>query len=133
MLGEPIGEIKGKISYQKVLDVEGPKMETTVSAGGYFKGIEITAALTYVASPSSEGVLHGVGKGVMHTADGEIVTYMGQGIGKFDSSGLLNWRGALFFKTNSQAKLQFLNNMVGVFEAHIDSQGNFTEKTWEWK
>jgi hypothetical protein len=26
-----------------------------------------------------------------------------------------------------------LNNIVGVFEAQVDAQGNFTDKTWEWK
>jgi hypothetical protein len=29
--------------------------------------------------------------------------------------------------------LGFLNNIVGVFEAQVDAQGNFTDKTWEWK
>lgn len=32
MLGEPIGEMKGKITSQRVIDVEGPTMETSISA-----------------------------------------------------------------------------------------------------
>jgi hypothetical protein len=28
--------------------------------------------------------------------------------------------------------LSFLDN-VGVFEAEVDSEGNFNEKVWEWK
>jgi hypothetical protein len=34
MLGEKIAEYKGKIIGQRVLDVEGPTMETSVSASG---------------------------------------------------------------------------------------------------
>jgi hypothetical protein len=29
--------------------------------------------------------------------------------------------------------LGFLNNIVSVFEAEVDAQGNFSDKTWEWK
>jgi hypothetical protein len=39
----------------------------------------------------------------------------------------------VFFQTNSGGKLEFLNNIVGVFEAQVDTEGNFTDKTWEWK
>ena len=34
MLGDLIGEMKGKVTYVKVADVEGPTMETSVSASG---------------------------------------------------------------------------------------------------
>jgi hypothetical protein len=133
MLGDPIGEMKGRITYVKVVDVEGPTMETSVSASGTLKGVQVTETLTYMASPSSQGVLHGVGNGIIQSSDGEIATYTGEGIGRYDASGILKWRGAVFFQTNSGGKLEFLNNIVGVFEAQVDTQGNFTDKTWEWK
>ena len=133
MLGDPIGEMKGKVTYQKVIDVNGPTMETSISAIGTLKGVQVTETLTYVGSPSSKGVLHGVGNGVIRSTDGEIATYTGEGIGRYDASGILKWRGAIFFQTNSDGKLEFLNNIVGVFEAQVDGQGNFTDKTWEWK
>jgi hypothetical protein len=41
MLGESIGEMKGKISSQRVLDVDGPTMETNVSASGSLKGVQV--------------------------------------------------------------------------------------------
>jgi hypothetical protein len=133
MLGDPIGEMKGRVTYVKVVDVEGPTMETSVSASGTLKGVEVTETLTYMASPPSQGVLHGVGNGIIQSSDGEIATYTGEGIGRYDASGILKWRGAVFFQTNSGGKLEFLNNIVGVFEAQVDTQGNFTDKTWEWK
>jgi hypothetical protein len=38
MLGERISELKGKIMGQRVLDVEGPWIETTSSLTGSFNG-----------------------------------------------------------------------------------------------
>ena len=102
-------------------------------ARGSFKGVQVTETLTYVANTSSKGVLHGVGNGIITTEDGDVATYSGEGIGKFDALGVLNWRGSIFFETSSEGKLRFLNNIVGVFEAQVDAQGNFTDKTWEWK
>jgi hypothetical protein len=133
MLGEFIGELKGKITGQRVLSVEGPKMETSVSASGNLRGAQVTETLTYVASRTSKGVLHGVGNGVIMSTEGELVTYTGEGRGKLDSSGTLKWRGAIFFTTESTGKLSSLNNQVGVFEAQVDAEGNFSDKTWEWK
>ena len=133
MLGELIGETKGKISNRNVVSVEGPTIETTVASSGNSKGVQVNEILTYVASPSSKGILHGIGRGVINTQDGEIATFTGEGIGRFDASGLLTWRGAIFFHTSSEGKLEFLNNKVGVFEAQVYSQGNFADKTWEWE
>jgi hypothetical protein len=88
-----------------------------------------------VANTSSKGVLHGVGNGIITTQDGDLATYTGEGIGRYDASGVLNWRGAIFFEASSEGegKLGFLNNLVGVFEAQVDAEGNFTDKIWEWK
>jgi hypothetical protein len=135
MLGELLGEMEGKVSSssQRVVDVKGRTMETTVMASGSLKGVQVTETLTYVANPTSKGVLHGVGNGIITTEDGNIVTFTGEGIGTFDASGVLKWRGAIFFDTSSEGKLGSLNNIVRVFEAQVDAQGNFTDKTWEWK
>ena len=133
MLGELIGENEGKVSSQRVIDVKVPTMETSVMASGRLRGVQATEILTYVANTSSKGVLHGVGNGIITTQDGDLVTYTGEGIGRYDASGVLNWRGAIFFETSSEGKLGFLNNLVGVFEAQVDGQGIFTDKIWEWK
>jgi hypothetical protein len=41
MLGEQIAEVKGKITGQRVLDIEGPSIETSLSASGSLKGVQI--------------------------------------------------------------------------------------------
>ena len=142
MLGEQYAELKGKITGQRVLDIEGPTIETSVSVSGTMKGTQVQEMITFIGTPTAEkGVIHGSGKGVIiATAGGgggeipEMVTYTGEGVGRFSSSGSIKWRGSVFFRTSSAgSKLAFLNNMVGVFESEIDADGNFSEKEWEWK
>lgn len=64
--------------------------------------------------------------------DSEMATFTGEGIGRITNNGV-KWRGAIFYRTASTGKLSILNNVVGVFEVEVDSEGNFTEKVWEWK
>jgi hypothetical protein len=132
MLGDQIAELKGKILSQRVLDVEGPTMETSVSVGGTFRGTQIKEHLTFVAKQISTGVFHGNGQGVIIAGESDMATYTAQGIGKVSPSGVI-WRGSGFFRTSSTGKLSFLNNVVGLFETEVDTEGNFTEKIWEWK
>lgn len=136
MLGDQIGEEKGKISSQRVLDVEGgiPKMEISFSATGNYRGVETTATVTYSATPRPGGALYGEGQGVLMSKDGqEMATWTGQGIGRFTSPGKIRFTGSLFFNTSSTGKLAFLNNSVGVFEYESDESGNTAAKVWEWK
>jgi len=132
MLGEIIGEYRGKVIGQRVLDVEGPTMETSVSASGSVKGTQVTYNITYVGRPTSAGVLHGKGQGVIMAGASEMATETGEGIGVFSASGV-KWRGAQFYKTSSTGRLASINNVVGVFEADVGTDGNFSLKTWEWK
>jgi hypothetical protein len=150
MLGEQYAELKGKITTQRVLDVEGPIIETSVLATGTMKGIQVQEMVTFTGIPTAEkGVFHAQGKGVVMTtatttaargggdsgggAEPEMVTYTGEGIGRVGSSGNVKWCGSLFFRRSSGSKLAFLNNIVGVFETDIAADGNLSEKAWEWK
>ncbi|HXP50636.1 MAG TPA: hypothetical protein VN922_11810, partial [Bacteroidia bacterium] len=92
----------------------------------------INGPITFVSKPSSQGVLHGKGQGVLLSEESEMATYTAEGIGKITPSGV-KWRGAVFLGAGSNGRLAFLNNVVGVFEAEIDMEGNFSEKSWEWK
>lgn len=141
MLGEQYLELSGKITGQRVLDIEGPTIETSVATKGTIKGVQVQEIITFTGRPTVEkGVLHGVGQGVITTTtagsaggEPEMVTYTGEGVGRISSSGGVKWRGSILSRTSSGGKLSFLNNMVGVFEAEIDADGNFSEKIWEWK
>jgi hypothetical protein len=65
--------------------------------------------------------------------ESEIATYTGEGIGGFGESGIISWRGSVFLRSSPNGKLSSLNNVIGVFEAEIDAEGNFSEKSWEWR
>jgi hypothetical protein len=132
MLGDQITDLKGKLTGQRVLDAEGPTIETSITSTGTAKGIQINETLTYVGKPSSQGVLHGTGQGVFMSRESDMATFTGEGTGRIAQTGI-KWRGAVFFTSGATGKLQFLGNVVVVFEAQIDSEGNFSEKSWEWK
>lgn len=136
MLGDQISEEKGKITSQRVLDVEGgvPKIETSFSATGNYRGVETTATITYWSTPRPGGAIYGEGQGALMSKDGqEMAIWTGQGIGRFTSPGKIRLTGSLFFETSSTGKLAFLNNLVGVFEYETDESGNTSATVWEWK
>jgi hypothetical protein len=134
MLGEQIAELKGKVMGQRVLDSEGPTMETSASFTGSIKGTPVKVLVTFVVKPTSvKGVIHGEGHGVIMGGESEMATFRGEAFGRIGSSASAKWRGSDFFRTKSTGELAFLNNVVGVFESESDAEGNVTEKIWEWK
>jgi hypothetical protein len=62
--------------------------------------------------------------------DLEMAVYTGEGMGRITASGI-KWRAAHFYRTSSTGRLASINNVVGVVEAEVDNEGNFSEKTWE--
>lgn len=136
-LGELIADSTGKITGQRVLDVEIPKMETSFAMEGNYRGIPCTDVGTYKSVLREGGVLYGEGQGIITTKDGQgMATWTGQGIGKFTAPGKVSFRGSIFLRTPSTSqggKLSSLNNMVGVFEYEVDEMGSCFTKSWEWK
>ena len=136
-LGDLIVEDRGKITGQRVLDVEDPKIESSFTMYGKYKGEEGSDMGSYcsIMRQGGEGVMYGERQGVVTTKDGKgFATWTGQGIGRFTSPAKISFRGSLFFRTASRGKkLSSLNNLVGVFEYEVDEQGNSSTKVWEWK
>jgi hypothetical protein len=136
-LGELIEDSTGKITGQRVLDVEIPKMETSFAMEGNYRGIPCTDVGTYTSVLREGGVLYGEGQGIITTKDGQgMATWTGQGIGKFTAPGKVSFRGSIFLRTPSTSqggKLSSLNNMVGMFEYEVDEMGSCFTKSWEWK
>jgi hypothetical protein len=134
MLGEQIQQLKGKVIGQRVVDVEPPTMETSVSSSGSIKGMQVTEMLTFVGRPTtSKGVLHGKGMGIITAGESDVATFTGEAVGRLGPSGNISWRGSIFYSTSSNGKLSFLHNLIGVFESEIDTEVNFSDKIWEWK
>jgi hypothetical protein len=134
MLGELIYESKGKITVQRVLDTDGPKIETSFSASGTYKGNEVIEIATYWNIAKSPGLLYGEGHGILMLKGSiESATWQGAGTGKITSAGRISFRGAIYFFTNSSGGFGSLNGAVGVYEFETHEDGSTTAKVWEWK
>jgi hypothetical protein len=140
VLGQLIEEESGKITGQRVVDVEGPKIESSFTMNGKWVGQDVTDIGTYWGvmreGAEAQGVVYGEAQGVATTKDGQgMATYTVQGIGRFTSPGKIRFHGSVFYRTTptSGGKLSSLNNIVGVFEYEEDEQGNCSVKVWEWK
>jgi hypothetical protein len=111
MLGDQIGEVKGKITGQRVLDIEGeglPKIEYSFSANGRMKEVEITPMGTFSTIPRGNRVLYGEGQEVITTRDSsaEMATEIGRGIGQFTDEGKkVKFRGSFFYRASSTGRL----------------------------
>jgi len=133
MLGEQIGEARGKRIVRRVLSSEPPKVEVSFEDAGQMLGIDVSGFGTYTAVVRSDGTLYGDGEGVYITRDGETLAWKGSALGKFTSGGGLSYRGILYYRTAS-SKLARLNSVAGVFEYDVDEEkGSTHAKVWEWK
>jgi len=100
VLGELIVEDKGKITGQRVLDANGPKIETSMTTEGTYRGTDATEIATYWSIPQEDGIMYGEGQGVITTKDGqEMATWTGQGVGK-STAGKIRFCGSIFFKAS---------------------------------
>jgi hypothetical protein len=132
MLGDQIGETKGRRLVRRVISVDPPTAEVSFEETGHLFNTHTTGIGTYTSVVRPDGSIFGQGQGFIMTDDGESVTWTGTGIGKFGSAGSVSYRGMLFFQTTSK-KLARLNNACGAFEHDVDPAGNTVSKMWEWK
>ena len=133
MIGDLFYEAKGKILSKRVLDLEGPKIESSYFLEGKMREIEVVEIGTFTSIPTSEGSYFVEGKDIVTVkGDNEMATVKTQGISKQkDSSKVVS--GSNFYRSSKTGKLSFLNNLVGVHEAAVDNDGNILYKVWEWK
>jgi hypothetical protein len=134
MLGEKIGEGSGKVIVRRVLPNPGggPKVETSFQSSGFLLGIEEMETGTYTAAIRPDGTLFGEGQGVIMSKDGDLATWVGQGVGTIKPGGTVSYRGAVFYQSSSP-KWSRLNSIAAVFEYETDVQGNTHSQLWEWK
>ena len=134
MLGEQIGEGRGKVTAQRVLPNpgSGPKMETSFQSSGSVFGIATSETATYVAVIRPDGSLFGDGQGVTMSREGDVMTWVGQGVGTIQKDGSVSYRGAVYCQTTSP-KWARLNSVAVVFEYEVDAEGNTRNRIFEWK
>jgi hypothetical protein len=135
MLGEMIGEGKGKITGVRVLPPEGaePRMEVSFQGAGKLLGQETSEVASYISTLLPSGVFNGVGQGLISTHNGEMATWTATGVGRPTGKGMsASWRGSVCYQTTSKS-LAGLNKVATIFEFEVDEHGNTIGKLWEWK
>jgi len=134
MLGEKIGEESGKVTSRRVLENPGggPKMETNAQSTLTLLGVEAINNVTYSAVIRTDGSLYGEGQGIVVSKDGDVATWVGQGVGTMKKDGGASFRGAVFYQSSSP-KWSRLNTVASIFEHEVDAEGNVHSKLWEWK
>jgi hypothetical protein len=143
MLSDLILEHNGKVTNNRISDVNAQKQEVTVIGKGKMRGLEISLIITYwnmpiqVFTENKSQLTHyyGEGNGIissMHDAK-ETATVTEYGIGRLIGQKSV-WRGSAFYMTSSCGKFAVLNNTVGVFETDVDNVLlDVNQKVWEWK
>ena len=134
MLGDKVGEERGKITGRRVLaaDAHGPRVETSFDATGTLLGVGANTIGTYSAIARPDGTLFGEGQGVVMGQGGEMASWVGQGVGKFTSTGGISFRGAIYYRTATPAWAR-LNGVAAVYEHEVDAKGDIHNQVWEWK
>ncbi len=134
MLGEKIGEGTGKVTARRVLPNPGggPKVETSFQSSGSLLGVQERETGTYVAAMRPDGTLYGEGQGMIMSMDGDMATWVGQGVGTVRSGGIISYRGAVYYQSSSPKWLR-LNSVAAIFEYEVDVEGNTRSQLWEWK
>lgn len=132
MLGELIGETKGRRLVRRVISIDPPTAEVSFEDTGHMLGIPTTGMGSYTSTIRPDGSIFGHGQGISMTHDGESITWSGTGVGHFGPGGSVSYRGMLFFQTKAQ-KLAKVNNACGAFEYDVAADGSTVAKMWEWK
>jgi hypothetical protein len=134
MLGEKIGEESGKVTSQRVLPSPSgsPKMETSFQANTILLGVAATDTGTYQSVVRPDGTLYGEGQGITMSKEGDLATWIGQGVGTIKKDGATSYRGGVYYQSSS-ARWSRLNSVAAIFEYEVDAQGNTRAQLWEWK
>src|SRR2546425_8202631 len=102
MLGDLIGETTGKRIVRRVISSDPLKVEVSFEDSGTYLGTSVNGFGTYTSAVRADGTIHGEGDGAMATADGELVSWKGSGLGKLGPGGAVSYRGILYYQTASQ-------------------------------
>src|SRR2546427_12243051 len=122
MQGDKIAETSVKFTSKRVLPNPGggPKMESSFAASGKLLGVDETETGTYSAAVRPDGTLYGEGQGIIMGKEGDVATWVGQGVGTIKKGGAVSYRGAVYYQSSSSrwrseehtSELQSQSNLV---------------------
>jgi hypothetical protein len=107
-------------------------METSQQLSGKLLGVDTTETSTYWSVVRSDGTLFGEGQGIAMSGQGDLATWVGQGVGTIREGGAVSFRGAVYYHSSSP-RWSRLNTVAAIFEYEVDAEGNARSTIWEWK
>lgn len=132
MLGEQIGEEKGRVTARRVLSTDPARVEVSAETEGKLLGVATRTIMSYQSQLRPDGTVYGEGEGVVMGKDGDVATWKGQGVGILGENGAISYRGAVYYYSGS-SKFERLNKIACVFEYEVDAEGNTSSKLYEWR
>lgn len=111
------------------------KIEVSYAGTGSFKGVNVTETWTFLNMHRPDGVIQGVGRGIVITKDHrELSTAEGYGRGHLLEGGKIEYPTVQVYSTNSTGKLSFLKTFIGLSKWQVDEKSkNYSYKMWELK
>ena len=134
MMGEKIGEERGRITGTRVLACEGAgmKIETSFQTSGTVLGSESRNTGTYWSVARPDGTIYGEGQGIVTGRNGESMTWKGQGVGQPKPDGAVSFRGSLYYSAQTPNWTR-LNKVAVMFHWDVDKDGGAHSEFYEWK
>ncbi len=135
MLGEKIGEERGRVTSRRILegqDYRYVRMEISFESTATILGHTGVNIGTYTIFDRIPGQIYGEGRGLFVAPGGEGI-WNGHGIGRMTGDGMgMAFAASVAFQTNSE-KLARLNAVLVLVEHQVDNDGNVHSTLFEWK
>ncbi|WP_443217605.1 hypothetical protein [Pseudonocardia sp. P1] len=107
-------------------------MEVSFQGRGRLLGQEITDTGTYWQTIRPGGILYGEGHVLFMTSAGDIVDWVGGGIGRPIGPGYKASYGVWGSAQTSSEKLARLGQVADVLEYEVEEDGSYRWTMWEW-
>jgi len=136
MLGEKIGEDRGRVTGRRALKSGDPrflKMEISFEAEATVFGIPCQSIGTYEVYERVPGQIYGEGQGMLMTRDGEGAIWNGHGVGTPTPDGGLKFAASLAYQAGGTGKLARLNGVLVLVEHTAGADGKTRSTMTEWK
>jgi hypothetical protein len=137
MLGDKIGEEKGKVTTRRVLkgDDAGSfvKLEVSFESECTILGVQGMNMGTYTVFERGPGQMYAEGQGIFGGPEGSNAIWNGHGVGVDAGDGVIAIAASVAFQTNSES-LKRLNSVLVVIEHKNNMMdGSASSTLYEWK
>lgn len=137
MLGQKIGEEKGRVTSRRVLAGDDPryvKMEISFEAQGSILGLQGANIGTYTVFNRVGSQIYGEGQGIFMAQDGTSAIWNGHGVGAPTGDGMgIKFAYSVSFQAEPNGKLASLNDVLVVGEHTAAGDGSTVSTYYEWK